>query len=503
MNSKIALPRKFPVLEGAHLTEIHGNVRPLETYRSDKLMAVITFDYAGTETLPLPIYRISPIGVELELNSAALSNGTRELLQVGKTVNLSVTLGTHVSNFKGLTVATNHTESGKRLIGIRWIDGNNDQPHTSERRSVKRWICGEDYLPLGIAPNPLQFNDFIYFKVKDISKAGVKITTSLRNKLLIKGVFLDSTISFPTVGQIHLTLEIQNAGISQEDGKEFLSIGAKLVEPDPKALEIIGQYLLQFNSSTDVKLLRQEGFLVRSASDAFSYSYVKTEQDYLEVLSLRKEAYSGVGKLDPNLPTEKAGDIFDSRARILTVKHHGKIVGSMRMMFHADDDQTEHEQFVKLPPAFPPKHDMAEVTRICTHPSYRGSDLFYSIIQQMILIPAQANRRWILGSATPKLLPLYERIGFTVTETKYSHADLGNEEHFLMLIDIPKLLCGRGVGPAVWNRLYSEMLIYLKDSHGFQMTPLDRLRVSIYQVLGVLLKLPFIRSLFNRRRADA
>jgi predicted GNAT family N-acyltransferase len=498
LSTRIVLPRKFPVLEGAELTEIHGNVKPLESYRSDKLSAIVSFDSLGKGTVTLPIYRISPLGVELEIQNAVISNGLAQVLKVGSRVNLSVTLGTHVSTFKGLTVATNHFEGGRSLIGIRWVDTNADQLPSGERRSGKRWICGEDYLPLGIAPNPIQFNDFIYFKVKDVSRVGVKLTTSLRNKILIRGVFLDSTISFPTVGQIHLTLEIQNAGISQEDGKEFLSIGAKWVEPETRALEVIGQYLLQFNSSSSIQQLRAEGFMVRSASDAFSYSFVKTEQDYLDVLSLRKEAYSGVGKLDPSLPTEKAGDLFDSRARILTVRHHGKMVGSMRIMFHGEEDETEHEQFTKFPSHFPPKLDMAEVTRICTHSSFRGSDLFHGIIQQMVLIPAQANRRWILGSATPKLLPMYLRIGFVATDVKFSHVDLGNEEHVVMLIDIPKLLCGQGVGPVLWNRLYSEMLIYLKDNHGFVMTPLDRLRVSIYKTLGLLFKLPIIRSLVNR-----
>jgi hypothetical protein len=169
-------------------------------------------------------------------------------------------------------------------------------------------------------------------------------------------------------------------------------------------------------------------------------------------------------------------------------------------MFHDPEDPTEHEQFIKLPDKFPRKDEMVEVTRVCTHPAYRGADLFYALVKHLILTIAQSKRRWLLGSATSKLMPLYRKIGCTGTGLLYEHKDLAGEQHEILLGDVPKMLAGVGVGPVLWNELYADVCDYLRDQDTLEFDPMLNLRMKTYKVLAPLTR--FVsRGIRNPKRS--
>lgn len=490
--SDISNFRKFISIPEDQIEHIHGISKPAEVYETDNIFVTLKPIGATAET-KFKVYRISPMGIEIEIPKTT----NQEILQTirpGAPVDLALFLGSLQSMFHGLIITSHHKEGDHDLAGIRFVDLGDSTPASKEQRNSFRWLCGSEFLPTGIAPNPARYNDYIYFRVRDFSKEGLHLTTSLRNKFIVKGMILEATVSFPMVGQAYIPFRIENCRISRLEGKDYLSIGAKILDISPSTYDIMGQYALQFACGANVQNLKREGFSAKYASNAFEYSFVKTIGDYEEVLKLRSTAYGLAGKMELTGRIEDAGDIFDTRARILMVKHFGKLVGSMRIMFHTSDDLMEHEQFLTLPQDFPKKHEIAEVTRICTHPDYRGSDLFYSLIKYMVLIPAQGKKRWILGSATKKLLPLYMKIGFRPLELTYKHATLGNQEHVLMIIDVPQLISGVGISPVMWKKLYSDMKSYLVHQHDFQVTPLANLRMAIYELITPLFQTISIRK---------
>ena len=473
--------RKFAPPPEEEMRIIHSPFNPADVHSTDPLSAEVLVQASGFKSR-FPVYRISPLGVELDCRSIS-GEDCSEMIKAGSQIDLRMQIGKHQSEFNGLVVATKHHEAERDLFGVRWCQVVEPRNVDVERRKLTRWLCGDEFLPTGIAPNPTRFNDYVYFKVHDISKEGMQISTSLRNKFLIRGMVLEAMASFPMVGQVQVNLKILNARIRSVDGRELLSLGTEVVDPDRRVLETIGQYLLQFGSNTTAIDLKREGLPVRSVATALDFSFVKTAEDYNDVLRLRKLAYSAGEKIDPNTRIEEMGDIFDSRARIVMARHMGKSVGSLRLMFHDPEDLMEHEQFTTLPNDFPRKDELVEVTRVCTDPAYRGSDLFYALMKQMILAIAQSKRRWLVGSATVNLWPLYRKMGFHSTGIKYCHEHIGNEEHEIFLGDVPKMISGVGVGPALWNELYADVSDYLRDLHGFEFDPMMNVRMATYRAL--------------------
>ena len=307
-------------------------------------------------------WRLSPLGIELVWDESF------HVLQVGQKYRVELVIGGHTSELEGAIVAKGYQENNLKLIGLRFCQADLKPWDGVERREKKRWICSAEYLPTGVCANPGRFNDFIFFRTRDISSSGIRVITSLRNKFLVPGMTLESTFSFPLVGQTHCKLKIANVGLSRESAKDVLELGCQFLDADRNLLELIGQYLFQFGPTVSSEDLRKQGLLPKNVSKNIDYKYVRTAEEYAEVLALRLKAYKKVGKVAENATLEQVGDVFDSRSRIVIGVHKGKIVATTRLIYNEVDDQMEHDQFVKFPDDFPRKDEICEITRVCTIP---------------------------------------------------------------------------------------------------------------------------------------
>ncbi len=492
---KIPNNRTFSALPEDELKLVHSPFYPVEVRRSERYRAIIVSHKFNSE-IKLDVWRLSPLGVELLCDESETELISK--LNTGDLIDLNLYLNNEICIFNGIAIRSKHTESRKNLLGIRWCQdaSTGSITYISERRDSRRWLCSDEFLPTGISPNPSRFNDFIHFRVRDISTSGLQLYASLRNKHLVPGMELDTIVSFPLVGQVSLRLKIKNARIITLNGRDYLSLGTSFVNSPKPVLNTISQYVFQFGPNTSVKELKKEGLPVKSISSALEYTWVKTSQDYKDVLQLRKEAYIGVNKLSPNAKNEDIADIFDARSRILMVKYRSSLIASLRIIFHEPEDRLEHEEFIKLPKNFPRKDQMIEVTRICTHPSYRGADLLYSLIKQVSLIAIQSDRKWIVGSATKELTSLYVKMGYrSYSKLKFKHKNLGSSDHFILLGNMPNILSGQGMSPHFWNYLYSDLVDFAVKKGMLNFSPVMNIRMNLYKML-----LPISRFLFRHAK---
>ncbi|MGE4107882.1 MAG: GNAT family N-acyltransferase [Bacteriovoracia bacterium] len=487
--SQIIHLRKFEPRPETEIEFIHSPFHPVEVRESDPISATV---YIPDQDIKISavVWRLSPLGAELILKGEDADKASK--INVGCLLNLTISLNKTKSAFIGLAVACIHNETHRRLIGVRWCstDTQKNFDHTvDDRRSNTRWMCGSEFMPTGIAPNPIRFNDFIHFRIRDISRSGMQLVMSLRNKWLIPGMELDSMVSFPVVGDVNLKLKLLNTRILAMDGKEYLSVGTKITNSDSKINETIGQYVFQFGPKHTIEALKKEGLDVSKASGALEFGCVRTASEYEEVLNLRHMAYLKAGKAVPTSAVENSADVFDSRSRILTVRHRGDLVASLRVMYHELEDTTEHERFVKLPESIPRKDEIVEVTRICTHPAYRGSDLLYALIKQMTLTVLQSKRQWILGSAEEKLVPLYKKLGYQALGVYFEHGDIRGLRHELLLGHLPEIISGKSVSAAIWNELYSDLTTYLIKHQLIEFDPTLNFRHGLYTAISPITKL--------------
>ncbi|MFW7378738.1 MAG: GNAT family N-acyltransferase [Oligoflexus sp.] len=268
------------------------------------------------------------------------------------------------------------------------------------------------------------------------------------------------------------------------------AFGILLRRPSTRFRNSMGQILFQSSSEHTPKKIRESGLLAGSLRHLVHYHIIETQEEYQELLALRFQAYQKAGKISAKGKIEDMGDRFDQRSKILVAKHLGKIVASMRLILNGEQEPGEHEQFVHFPHYFPSRSEIIEITRVCTDPNYRGSDLLQGLFQFASKVTISLDRPWILGSSTPALLPLYRKIGFLPSELKYIHQDLNHEAHVIFMAHKDDILFGRNVGAIHWNVMYREVYEYATaQEYGGEKQYADSMRIFFYMHLGTMMKI--------------
>ncbi len=455
---------------------IHAGMIPGEVREGDPIGATIK---SRNQSTLVRVWRYSPFGIEF-INDAKLQ------LKKGDPIEVLVRLGKDETQFDGLVVSELYCERGMVLAGVRTFRPRVTDALVGDRRTTQRWTCADDFLPRGRAANPLVYNDFILFRIENVSSTGVRIITSMRNKLLGIGQRLDCTISLPLVGSVQTTLILKNIDTRMIGGKEELVIGAQYINPDQVFKASLAEYLLNFADGISIASLKKDNFPVKSVSEWFDFSYVKSQEEYNEVLNLRFLAYKAANKLTDDKCVGDMGDEFDARSRILIVKHKGNIVGSLRAMFHGQDDPTDHGRYVKYPPNFPRNLDVVESSRVCTHPDFRGGDLFRQLVAHTLLTAIKGGRRYIFGGAAGSLLDVYEKCGFVQVGVSYKNESLGGMEHQLILMDTHAVALGRKISIQAWNQMYSAVIDYMIEQELIVPTGIEQARINLWKSLGAM-----------------
>lgn len=468
--------------------EIHDIIFPADVRETDLFGARIR--RAGSEDYrDYRIWKLSPLGIELLPTEA-------ETLQKGEVVEIELTVGRQVTHFEGLVVEVAAEASRREVVGVRFSAKNTEFVADSDRRKSSRWVCSGQFDPVCIAPNPAQFNDFLYLKIRDISGSGIRAITSLRNKFIVPGMELNLQISFPLTSQISTTMKVARLAITAEAGKDYLEVGLVFTSLSRQQREVIGQYLVQFSDAESLSRIRSEGFFPLSLTKGVDYQYIKSEEDFRGVLELRLRANREVGKVPDHYTAADMADIYDTRGRILVGKYKGQVVGTARLTFAETGEQLEHEEYVALPEGFPRREQVLEVARAATNPEFRGSDLWTTLVQHMAIVAIQARRYWALISTTPELVDMYLRLGFRDTGLRYEHELYPGKTQVVLLINVPEAVMGIGVGPIYWNVIWRSVAKYLSEQDVLRPSS----RVKVYGLMSPLSKLLSYYSRRPRRR---
>jgi hypothetical protein len=175
--------------------------------------------------------------------------------------------------------------------------------------------------------------------------------------------------------------------------------------------------------------------------------------------------------------------------------YRGKVIASTRLIYNEVDHTMEHEQFVKFPLDFPRKDEICEITRVCTHPDFRGSDILMGLFRFVAVTVIQSGRKYILGCATDELLTLYKKIGFNITDLTYNHKQLNDIRHTIFIGDVARGLSGIGVNPLVWNVVWADVAQYISDMSLVEYDSMANIRMGLMRLLRPL-------SLFLHARSN-
>ncbi len=459
---------------------IHSAIHPSDIRDTDRVLGRIRRrDSAAGEFISIRVWKLSPLGVEL------VQPEGEQTFQKGDQVDLEITLAGQRTRFEGLVVDLVETAESIELLGIRLSKRSEEGLPQDDRRRATRWLCSDEFLPTCMAPTPGRFDDFVYFQIRDISTDGMQLVCSLRNKFLIAGMRLRIIAVFPMGSVTNLQVEITRVGITSIGGKDKLVVGARFIELSGFARQAIGQYLIQFGDVESLEALRSEGLAPKSVSLGVDFYILKSEQDYLEVLELRRLSHSLDGNLKFEVSAFDMGDINDARARIVVGKYRGKVVATARVRYNELDEPLEHEAHVVWPKELPRRDQIIEVSRVATHPDYRRNDLLAALFRFSCQNCVQPERPWVVVSCLDHMVPFYKKIGFHQTGLRHTEPIWKDDRVLnIMIVNISEMVLGRDVNPLYWNMLWKDLADLLMEQQAVTPTGLDKVRLLAYRSLS-------------------
>lgn len=481
------MARTFEAPDNAQLRKIHGDYYAVDVRQGEAIDVEVRHGKGESFTTAL-VWRLSPLGIEIV---EAPTSG----LILGQSVQLLLHLGQQTLKQSGTVVSVDASHPKGSLAGIVF-DRRSRKTSTessSPVRKASRWQTHAMFYPVGCSMNPARFNDKIFFRVVDISKNGMLVETSLRNKFIISGLKLTGTIDFPNAGQIAFTAKVASSRYQAKQSGAVQLIGFEFVALSKPALKIVGSYILNFAKS-DRKdpsplRLKKEGYGTVALGEAVEFDYVKTEQEYQQVLQLRSEAFQAVEGLGVVSNAEDMADAFDGRSRIIIARFRNQVVGTMRLVFHGPNDLFEEEQYVKFPDDFPPRDQVVEASRAATHPDFRGADLFINLVRFSMLTVLQSGRKYTIQSTYGALVPVYVRIGFKDMNMRVPHPVFPGEELHLLLGEPYAVMTARTGNPFVYQMLAPHIEQFLSSSAYTQLSLVDKGRLKVWKKSAALLSM--------------
>ena len=150
--------------------------------------------------------------------------------------------------------------------------------------------------------------------------------------------------------------------------------------------------------------------------------HLETEEEYQQVLELRKKAY-----LDrPNVSEETANsdadislfaDEQDKNCTIYLYMENEKIIGSLRLVFGKENPKLQlFSYFDKLPPFLTNTDEIVEFSRTCIEPDYsQKMKILIALFSQSTKEAYEKKYRTIVATTPENLESLYKHLGFKNT----------------------------------------------------------------------------------------
>jgi N-acyl-L-homoserine lactone synthetase len=198
---------------------------------------------------------------------------------------------------------------------------------------------------------------------------------------------------------------------------------------------------------------------------SFVLKVMSTEAEYQGVLDLRLRAYLEARKVAIYTNATDMADEYDAPSTIHVAKKASLVIGSVRVTVPKEG----YPLFIgrDIPNAvevLPDVKDFTEGSRMCTHPDFRQLGLFYPLAASMIYTATNTGRRYLVGSCTYDLIPLWEKCGFFATGIRFSSSDVTKQNLELLLLDTLQWIDGRSVSDnmkGAWERIASDCQVHL------------------------------------------
>lgn len=423
------------------------------------------------------VWALNPFGIEL------ISPECYEGLEAGQRVQVDLVVFGQRTKFDGVIVGKETLKKQGILLTIRFLYENDPRDQRPQREGT-RWLCSEKFLPVGVAPSPTYFDDWMYFHIRDISSSGMLLSTSLRNKYILPGTYLKIALMFPASGNTTVQFHVRRVSVVSSGSGDLLQVGGSFEGVEPKSRMVIGQYLVQFAPQAALNELKKANFLPESLFRGVTIRYAKSEDEYRRVLNLRYEANKASDQIGSAASgAEDLSESDDARSRILLATRGTEDVATIRIRFPGLDDQIEAEKYISWPASLPRRDEFFEVSRLAINSAYRGKDVMPSIFHYVALSAIGADRPWITVSAMKKYVSFYKKIGFVETGLKYRDPRWSDELNVLVM-NTMEAMKGKGTNIFYWYLIWSPVLRDFQRDGVLALKGMERIRIAVMMLIG-------------------
>lgn len=371
-------------------------------------------------------------------------------------------------------------ENEKGVIGIEFL--------TSIRGFIERETrirTHEKFRPTLTCKDPLDVNRIVYFHINDISLSGMLLTTSLSNKDLFPGMELqNAALQIPGSDTIHVDLVIQNTRLANDGNFSLgVSVRGNSLELFRRSVQSYLAFLAPPETTdqfSDDVFLSKKIPLGKQLKAGLTFKIITSNDDYEKVLKLRYLGYSKHGKVPQNTKWEHMGEGLNKEGMIVCGYLGSQMISSMELRFGSSSLPLRIKKYLPDGKALAfDESKVVEVNKLVIHPSSQGTDIVLGMIQKVHSIVIAKGGLDVLMVATPKLVPLYTRIGGEPIGVTVPHPVLTGVSLVAMVVKREVYMGEADFNTFLWNGVYSathEMFKKYGLTQGVKVSPFKKVR---------------------------
>ncbi|WP_461423137.1 N-acyl amino acid synthase FeeM domain-containing protein [Ketobacter sp.] len=335
-------------------------------------------------------------------------------------------------------------------------------------------LVGSDVIR-GQFTHPFFYKQNHYFDIESLSAQGFYLTNIDAGCVLLSGMRLVCRLGLSEKSQIVEGVVSDVTFTSNNRLRCFVKLN-RLTE---KTEQEISQYCFHYLKKTP-RDLRRSGFRSYYVKELVQYKFVETQQEYEDILLLRRRNYAAVRKVKPDAPLKSLSYFFDRYSRILVVYHQGTAIGTATMIFSNGGSQPmelevllPQEQFAQLPSY----QHCFEVAALCLDKGYRDTDILHGLFEHIYKNAMMFGRNHIVISSDKYLAELYKSIGFQETEFNFVQPKYRNLNMKVLVMTDLTTKWGKGMHPVDWWRIWGNVSLYLYRRRVIRYSLAERFRI--------------------------
>jgi len=329
--------------------------------------------------------------------------------------------------------------------------------------------------------HPFAYKQSTYFEVESLSAHGFVASNINSDFTLFNGMKVEFSL-----GTVHGLQNVQgtisNIGLTEEN---LIRCFVAVEEFTSQAQRELSQHCFHFAQKTPQEI-HLSGLDASRVQNFVQYRFVETQAEYEAVLKLRRKSYARLGLCDKDESIARFALEQDAYGRILIAFHNARVIGSALLVFGERVNKPLELESVLPKTSFstlPAYAELMEITEVCIERHYRDTDVLQGIFEHMYREGLTAGKNYILVGSPPELVERYQYMGFKKLGLNFQNPRNEDVLMQVMMLDKDTGICGKGMGPLRWYRVWGYVSMHLYQRRVIEYTAWQGLRVKVNKAL--------------------